>query len=117
MGAEPVLRAAYAAFNARDVEGALALMDPDVIWPNGMEGGTVRGHAAVRAYWTRQWTVIDPSVEPHRFTATADGRVDVEVHQIVRDLHGAVLKDAVVHHLYTLDGDRIVSMEIREPRR
>ena len=48
MKTEAVLRAAYTAFNARDVAGALALMIPDVIWPNGMEGGTLRGHAAVR---------------------------------------------------------------------
>ena len=39
-------------------------MHPDVIWPNGMEGGTVVGHAAARAYWTRQWGLIDPRVEP-----------------------------------------------------
>jgi ketosteroid isomerase-like protein len=35
---ERLLRAAYEAFNARDIEGALELMDPDVDWPNGMEG-------------------------------------------------------------------------------
>jgi ketosteroid isomerase-like protein len=114
MEAEPVLRAAYAAFNARDIASALALMHPDVLWPNGMEGGMVRGHAAIRDYWTRQWTLIDPSVEPRRFSATADGRVDVEVRQVVRDLGGTVLKDAVVHHVYALEDDRIVSMEIRE---
>jgi hypothetical protein len=35
-----LLEQAYAAFNARDVDAALATMDPDVIWPNGMEGDT-----------------------------------------------------------------------------
>lgn len=114
MKAEAVLRAAYAAFNARDVTGALALMNPDVVWPNGMEGGILRGHAAVRDYWIRQWTLIDPSVEPVRFTPTADGRLDVEVRQVVRDLKGAVLRDTVVHHVYAVDGGRIASMEIRE---
>src|SRR4029453_9241298 len=44
--AEAVLRAAYAAFNARDVARALALMTPDVICPNGMEGGAPRAHPA-----------------------------------------------------------------------
>jgi hypothetical protein len=28
-----LLRAAYAAFNARDIDAALALMTPDVEWP------------------------------------------------------------------------------------
>ena len=34
---------AYAAFNRRDIDGALAAMHPDVEWENGMEGGFVRG--------------------------------------------------------------------------
>ena len=52
---EELLRRAYAAFNARDIDGALALMHPDVDWPNGMEGGREHGHDAVRAYWERQF--------------------------------------------------------------
>ncbi|HSE06211.1 MAG TPA: nuclear transport factor 2 family protein [Methylomirabilota bacterium] len=66
--ARAVLERTYAAFNARDVDAVLAVMHPEVDWPNGMEGGRVRGHAAVRAYWTRQWTLIDPRVEPRVFT-------------------------------------------------
>jgi ketosteroid isomerase-like protein len=34
-----VLRRAYAAFNARDIEVVLSSMHQDVEWPNGMEGG------------------------------------------------------------------------------
>jgi ketosteroid isomerase-like protein len=37
-----LLKAAYRAFNARDIEGVLALMAPNVDWPNGMEGGRLR---------------------------------------------------------------------------
>lgn len=111
--ARAVLERTYAAFNARDIDAVLAVMRPDVIWPNGMEGGTVVGHAAVRAYWTRQWGLIDPRVEPREFTVEADGRVAVTVHQVVRDLAGAVLKEATVQHVYALDRDLIVSMEIR----
>jgi ketosteroid isomerase-like protein len=111
--ARAVLERTYGAFNARDIDGVLAVMHPDVIWPNGMEGGTVVGHAAVRAYWTRQWGLIDPRVEPRGFTVEADGRVAVAVHQVVRDLAGTVLKEATVQHVYTLDHGLIVSMEIR----
>jgi len=32
---EALLRRCYAAFNARDLEGALAVMHLDVTWPNG----------------------------------------------------------------------------------
>jgi ketosteroid isomerase-like protein len=35
---ETLLRRCYSAFNVRDLEGALALMHPDVTWANGWEG-------------------------------------------------------------------------------
>jgi hypothetical protein len=94
--AEQLLARTYAAFDARDVESALTAMHPDVAWPNGMEGGTVVGHPGIRDYWTRQWGMIDPSVEPIRFSSAGDERVAVEVHQVVRDLAGNILKDQVV---------------------
>ena len=56
--------ALYAPFNARDVPALLAAMAPDVIWPNGWEGGIVRGRDAVRDYWKRQWSQINPIVTP-----------------------------------------------------
>jgi len=43
---EDTLRAAYEAFNARDLESALALMHPEVDWPNAWEGGRVTGRDA-----------------------------------------------------------------------
>jgi hypothetical protein len=110
---QTVLERTYAAFNARDIDTVLVVTHPGVIWPNGMEGGTVAGHAAVRAYWTRQWNLIDPRVEPRGFTVEPDGRVAVTVHQIVRDLAGAVLKEATVEHVYTFEDGLIKSMEIR----
>jgi arylsulfatase A-like enzyme len=63
-------------------------MQPDVEWPNGMEGGTVHGHDGVRQYWTRQWSLINPHVEPMTFHVDEDGAVLVGVHQVVRDLSG-----------------------------
>ena len=53
MTIEDLLTKSYAAFNARDIETALALMHADVDWPNGMEGGRVIGHDEVRQYGTR----------------------------------------------------------------
>ncbi|RYD42441.1 MAG: nuclear transport factor 2 family protein, partial [Verrucomicrobiaceae bacterium] len=47
-----LLRAAYAAFNSRDIPGALRLMTSEVAWPRAFKGGFVRGHEEVRAYWT-----------------------------------------------------------------
>ena len=109
-----LLQKAYAAFNARDIDGALATMKPDVLWPNGMEGGIVHGHEGVRAYWTRQWSMIDPHVDPVSFEPDNTGRIVVAVHQVIRDLSGKVLMDRMVQHVYSLEDGLIRSMEIRE---
>ena len=45
-----LLRAAYAAFNARDIDAALALMTSDVGWPRAFKGGFVVGLEEVRDY-------------------------------------------------------------------
>jgi hypothetical protein len=105
----------HKAFNARDIGAALATMHPDVDWPNGMEGGYEHGHNAVRDYWTRQWGVIDPYVEPLRFDADEAGRIVVNVYQVIRDWTGNVIKDQMVQHVYQIRDGLIRSMEIRKP--
>jgi hypothetical protein len=110
-----IVTTAYQAFNARDIEAVLATMHPDVAWPNGMEGGYVHGHRAVREYWTRQWALIDSRVEPLGLEADETGRIVVEVHQVVRDLAGQVKADRLVQHVYEIRDSLIVRMEIRAP--
>jgi hypothetical protein len=107
-----LLNAAYAAFNARDIDGALATMAADVAWPKAFEGGFVEGGEAIREYWTRQWSGIDPHVEPVCFHPDDLGRVVVDVHQVVRDLDGKVVDDRHVGHLYTFKNGLIQRMEI-----
>jgi nuclear transport factor 2 (NTF2) superfamily protein len=108
------LRKTYEAFNARDIDGALAAMQLDVEWPNGMEGGTVHGHDGVREYWTRQWDIINPHVEPVSFNLDSMNRVVVGVRQVVRDLNGNTLLDRMVEHVYSIEDGLIRAMEIRE---
>jgi hypothetical protein len=112
--AESVIRGAYTAFNARDIDAALALTHPDVDWPNGMEGGRELGHDAVRAYWTRQWQLIDPHVEPVSIAEDDEGRFVVDVHQVVHDLDGNLLLDQHIEHVYTLRDGLIERMDIRD---
>jgi hypothetical protein len=107
-----LLKAAYAAFNARNIDAALATMAPDVSWPKAFKGGFAHGHEAVRAYWTEQWSEIDPRVEPVSFHREVDGRVLVEVHQVVRDLAGTVLADVHVGHRFTLANGMLQAMEV-----
>src|SRR5919204_283042 len=116
MYTEDKLRSLYEAFNARDIEATLAAMSDDVDWPNGWQGGRERGRQAVRAYWTRQWAEIDPHVEPISITTCPDGRVAVDVHQVVRDLRGEVLSDSLVVHLYELRDGLVVRMDVEEAK-
>lgn len=107
-----VLRAAYAAFNARDIDAALALMTHDVTWPMAFKGGFVKGPVEIRAYWTEQWSQIDPRVEPVGFQRDADESILVDVHQVVRDLAGTVRVDVHVGHRYRFEQGLIRGMEV-----
>ena len=110
-----LLIAVYAAFNKRDIDGVLALMRPDVDWPNGMEGRRVHGCDEVRAYWRRQWGILDPHVEPVRMEDDETGNTVVDVHQVVRDLSGNILKDQIVQHVYSFRDGLIKRMDIQKP--
>jgi hypothetical protein len=107
-----LLRAAYAAFNARDIDAALALMTPDVAWPRAFKGGFVQGPEEVRAYWTEQWSEINPHVEPVSFHPENADRILVDVHQVVRDMAGTVIADEHVGHRFTIDHGLIKIMEV-----
>ena len=105
---------AYRDFNARNIESVLERMHPAVEWANGMEGGHVFGRDAVRAYWTRQWDLVDPHVEPPQINLGSDGRYQVKVHQVVRDLKGNLLIDTIVYHLYRFSDGLIQRMDIAQ---
>jgi hypothetical protein len=110
---EELIKMAYLAFNARDIDAIMTVLHPDVEWPNAMDGGVLRGHDAVRAYWTAQFLKIDPHVNPISFENSSDGKFMVYVHVTVRDLSGTTLRDDYVQHVYTIEDDLIKRMEIR----
>ena len=113
IGDEDTLRAAYAAFNARDVESALELMHPEVDWPNAWEGGRVAGRDAVAVYWARQFEQIASTVEPERFDRDPDGTITVTVHQVIRDANtGEIRSDTHVLHRWRLEGGLVVRMDV-----
>lgn len=107
-----LLKELYSLFNARDIDGVLASLHPDVVWANGMEGGYVHGREGVHSYWTRQWATIDPRVEPKTFSVEQAGRIEVEVHQIVRDLKGTLLIDRNVRHVFQIANGLVMRFDI-----
>jgi ketosteroid isomerase-like protein len=111
---EKFFREVYECFNARDLERVLAAMHEDVEWANGMEGGHVRGRAAVREYWTRQMRMVSPHVEPVAFSPGQDGETIIEVHQVVHDNIGHLLVDKMVGHVFRLENGLIRRFDIRD---
>jgi len=111
-----LLKRAYRAFNAREVDAVLALMQSDVDWPNAIENCRAVGKDNVREYWLRQFAVLDPHVEPIGFADEGE-RTVVDVHQVVRDLSGRVLVDQIVQHVYSFRDGLIERMEIRDAER
>ncbi|MGE5107933.1 MAG: nuclear transport factor 2 family protein [Sphingobacteriales bacterium] len=109
---QDLIKKAYAAFNARDIDTALSTMHPDVQWPKAFEGGYVSGHNEIRKYWTRQWTEINPKVEPVGFNDRHDGTLEIAVHQTVKDLQGNLMFDGSVKHIYTLQDGLLRRMAI-----
>lgn len=107
--------AAYRAFNARDLDSAVALMHPDVDWPNAWEGGRVVGRDAVGAYWRRQFEAISSKVEPEGLVEERDGAITVDVHQVVHDAQsGELISDARVRHRYRVENGLIARMDVLE---
>ena len=111
---DQTIAAIYNAFNARDIDGVLNHLAPDVDWPNGMTGGREHGRAAVKSYWEKQWKEIDPRVEPLRIDVAPDGKAHVRVHQFVTAKDGAVLQDKKIEHVYSFDGPFVSRMDIND---
>ncbi|MEM7077010.1 MAG: nuclear transport factor 2 family protein [Pseudomonadota bacterium] len=103
----------YPHFNHRHLEGIMPHFIADADWPNGMTGGRVVGLAAIRRYWTQQWSVINSQVTPISYRLT-DGQVILEVHQLVRDMRGKQLSEGVVYHVYRFQGGKIARMDIAD---
>ena len=99
----------------------LAALADDVAWANGMDGGHVHGREEVREYWTRQWAIVSPHVEPVGFHRLADGAIIATVRQSVRDLDGNPLQgqthgltDKMVGHVFHLRDGKVERFEIQD---
>jgi hypothetical protein len=105
---------AYSAFNRRDIDAALELMNEHVSWPKASEGGRVIGKQEIRDYWTRQWAEFDPRVDVLEVVDGDAGKIDVKVRQLVKTLQGDVLSDTQLWHVYTIANGLIERMDIKE---
>jgi hypothetical protein len=111
--AEEILRAAYQAFNAGNIDAAVKLMHPAIDWPNAWEGGRVVGREEVAKYWDRQFAFISSKVEPEAFVEEPDGAITVDVHQVVHSAEtGEPVSDTRVRHRYRIEDGLIARMDV-----
>lgn len=68
----------------------------------------------MRDYWSYQWSLINPYVEPQGFATDETGQMVVNVHQVVRDLQGNVIVDQMVQQVYAIENGLIKHMDIRQ---
>jgi hypothetical protein len=116
-----VLKRMYDCFNARNIDGVVGALTDDVAWANGMDGGHVHGREGVREYWTRQWALVSPHVEPVSFDRAPDGSIVVAVRQSVRDLQGRPLqdqthglRDKTVGHVFHFQEGKVTRFDIQD---
>ena len=116
-----LIKRLYENFNARNIDSVLAMLTEDVTWANAMDGGYAHGHEGIREYWTRQWSMVSPNVEPVDFRKVDDDSIFVEVVQTIRDLEGKLiqdqadgLKDKTVGHIFRFKGGRVSRFDVQD---
>ena len=107
-----IIHSIYASFNTRQADAVLVHFHEDVQWPNGWKGGVLNGKNEVREYWLQQWSEINPVVTPENTIPLPDGRLQVRVHQIVKELNGNLIFDGRLDHTYTFTEGLVTKMEI-----
>ncbi|WP_029916463.1 nuclear transport factor 2 family protein [Caulobacter sp. UNC358MFTsu5.1] len=110
--AQALLTRLYEAYNRRDLAAFSALLATDVDWPDQIQGGRLIGLDALAAYWTRNDKMITVDAAPVSFETRPDGRVAVDVNQIVRNLAGHIWSDSCQRQVFTLRDDKVARMDI-----
>ena len=112
---EEIVREAYTAFNDRDIERAVALMDPDVEWPDVVRGGVVRGRDGVRRHWRDVFASADARIELGDLERRPDQSIAADVRQVVTGPDGQTASDDQLVHVFRIDDELITRMDVEPP--
>ncbi|MBU4436380.1 MAG: nuclear transport factor 2 family protein [Alphaproteobacteria bacterium] len=113
--AEALLTKLFAAYNRRDFATFSAGLHDGVDWPDQLRGGRLKGRAALEAYWGVIDQAIQVEVTPIAFALEQDGRIRVELIQVVRGLTGSLWTDIQVRQYYTLRDGLVWRMDVARP--
>ena len=109
---EALLTRLFEAYNRRDFAAFSACLHADVNWPDQAHGGRLVGYAALRDYWNANDRSIQVEMTPIAFTIEGDGRIRVDINQVVRGVTGGLWSDILVRQYFTLCGDRVSRMDL-----
>jgi ketosteroid isomerase-like protein len=105
-----IVRHGFEAFQRGDLDGALAILAPDVEWKQMEEPETARGPSAVLealGRWTDMW--IDPEVSPQEWRAAADSVV-VRVKWTGRSKGTGIRVEQYAYNVFDLRDGKVVQM-------
>lgn len=101
----------YKALDAKDVEAVMALLHPDVDFPDQLDETRIQGAAAVRAYYVKAFALISAESTPTAFHARPDRTMEVRVHHHVTSLDGALWHDGPVDYSFHFRDGLIVRLD------
>lgn len=102
----------YDANQRRDLEAFRALVHPQLVWPDMTRGGVLTSPEAVRDYWAYNDAALKIEMTPIEVYALDDGRILVDVNQVVWNRSGQLWSDLRVRHCYTLREGRFWRMDM-----
>lgn len=88
-----LLAKAYEAYNARDHAALGALLHEDAEWPDSLEGGWLRGRAAIVDYFARQFDLMQLDARQVTVREEPPTRIVLDIQYAVRSREGQLWSD------------------------
>lgn len=107
-----LLAKAYEAFNARDPVALGATLHEDVVWPDSLEGGLLKGRAAVTDYFARQFDLMQLDARQVTVREEPPARIVLDIQYAVKSRDGQLWSDTRAVLAYDFADGLIVGMAV-----
>lgn len=93
--AQELLLRGYEAFNTRDLTGLRAVIHPNAVWPDTLEGShpQIEGLEAIMAHFAHLFAALRPNIQLIRVLDETEGSLTVESQHLVEDHQGHIWSD------------------------
>lgn len=107
-----LLAKAYEAFNARDPIALGEVLHEDVQWPDSLEGGLLKGRAAVIDYFARQFDLMQLDARQITVREEPPARIVVDIQYAVKSRDGQLWSDTRAVLAYDFADRLIIGMTV-----